>query len=115
VFENHRQNLSDDSTQLDKQESQLAALLAADPVDHNAVLSQIDRVTQARADLERVNSAMTLEMREVLTAAQWQQLQSQPRWPDGDVGAIRLYNPSILSPGGNGQRNSGQRSGQRQQ
>jgi Spy/CpxP family protein refolding chaperone len=117
AFENHKQNLSDESTQLDKQEAQLAALLAADPVDHNAVLSQIDRVAQARADLERMNSAMTLEMREVLTAAQWQQLQSQPQWLDGNLGAIRLYNPSILAPnpGGAGQRNGGQRSGQRQQ
>jgi Heavy-metal resistance len=116
AFENHKQNLSDESTQLDKQEAQLAALLAADPVDHNAVLSQIDRVAQARAELERANSAMTLEMREVLTAAQWQQLQSQPQWFDSALG-IRLYNPSILAPngGGAGQRNSGQRSGQRQQ
>jgi Spy/CpxP family protein refolding chaperone len=113
VFENHRQSLSDESAQLDKQESQLAALLAADPVDHNAVLSQIDRVTQARADLERSNSAMTLEMREVLSSAQWQQLQSQPRWLNNDVGTFRLYNPSILAPGG--QRSSGQRGGQRQQ
>src|SRR5215468_406909 len=117
AFENHRQNLSDESTQLDKQESQLAALLAADPVDHNAVLSQIDHVAQARSDLERTNSAMTLEMREVLTAAQWQQLQSQPQWFDGNLGAIRYYNPSGLAPnpGGTGQRNGGQRSGQRQQ
>ena len=117
VFENHRQNLSDESTQLDKQEAQLAVLLAADPVDHNAVLSQIDHVAQARADLERTNSAMTLEMREVLTAAQWQQLQSQPQWFDGNLGAIRYYNPSGLAPnpGGAGQRNGGQRSGQRQQ
>ena len=117
AFENHRQNLTDESTQLDKQESQLAALLAADPVDHNAVLSQIDHVAQARADLERTNSAMTLEMREVLTAAQWQQLQSQPQWFDGNLGAIRYYNPSGIAPnpGGTGQRNGGQRSGQRQQ
>jgi hypothetical protein len=116
AFENHRQSLSDESTQLDKQEAQLAVLLAADPVDHNAVLSQIDRVAQARADLERTNSAMTLEMREVLTAAQFQQLQSQPVWLDGTEG-LRLYNPSILTPnpGGAGQRNSGQRSVQRQQ
>jgi len=117
AFENHCQNLSDESTQLDKQESQLAVLLAADPVDHNAVLSQIDHVAQARSDLERTNSAMTLEMREVLTAAQWQQLQSQPQWFDGNLGAIRYYNPSGLAPnpGGTGQRNGGQRSGQRQQ
>lgn len=116
AFENRKQNLSDESTQLDKQEAQLAALLAADPVDHNAVLSQIDRVAQARGDLERTNSAMTLEMREVLTAAQWQQLQSQPQWFDGNVGA-RFYFPSTLAPnpGGTGQRNGGQRSGQRQQ
>jgi Spy/CpxP family protein refolding chaperone len=116
AFENRKQNLSDESTQLDKQEAQLAVLLAADPVDHNAVLSQIDHVAQARADLERTNSAMTLEMREVLTAAQWQQLQSQPQWLDGNVG-VRLYTPFGVTPnpGGTGQRNGGQRSGQRQQ
>jgi hypothetical protein len=115
AYENHRQNLTTDSAELNKQETQLATLIAADPIDHNAVLSQIDRVAQARADLERTNAAMTLEMREVLTAAQWMQLQPSPLWLAKDLTVRRLYFPSPGAAGGPGQRNGGQRSGQRQQ
>jgi len=116
-YENHKQNVAMDSAALDAQEKRLSELLASDPVDHNAVLGQIDRVAQARADLERTNSAMTLEMREVLTASQWTKLQSQPVWLSGDINVIRTPFGDVVNPnpnGGPGQRNSGQRSGQRQ-
>jgi TonB family protein len=78
AFENHRLELAARTETLTKEEAQLAKLLEADPLDRNAVYAQIDRVTQARAELERANSVMTLEMREVLTRAQWLQLQSPP-------------------------------------
>jgi hypothetical protein len=109
AYENHKQTLTANTQALDKEESQLAKLLAADPIDRNAVLGEIDRVVQARGDLERTNSSMTLEMREVLTAAQWGQLQAPPT-------AGRIYTPfgPIANPraGGPGQRTGG---GQRQQ
>ncbi len=79
AFENHRVDLATRSETLSKEEAQLAKLLEADTVDRSAVFTQIDRVTQARAELERVNSTMTLEMREVLTRAQWLQLQPSQR------------------------------------
>jgi TonB family protein len=79
AYENHRQRIALSTAQLEKEEAQLARLLEAETVDRNAVLSQIDRVTQARGDMERSNSAMTLEMREVLTRAQWMQLQPSQR------------------------------------
>lgn len=112
IYDNHKPNIASDSALLATQEAQLAALLAADPVDHNAVLAQIDRVAQARADLERANSGMSLEMREVLTASQWTQLQKLPV-----LGLIYTPFGPIANPreGGPGQRNSGQRGGQRQQ
>jgi Spy/CpxP family protein refolding chaperone len=112
IYESHKSSIASDSALLATQEAQLAALLAADPVDHNAVMGQIDRVAQARADLERSNSAMTLEMREVLTAAQWTQLQKPPAVINTPFPAQFPANPR---EGGPGQRNSGQRSGQRQQ
>jgi TonB family protein len=79
AYENHRQRIMSTTAQLEKEEAQLSRLLEADPVDRNAILSQIDRVTQARGEMERENSAMTLEMREVLTRDQWMQLQPSQR------------------------------------
>ncbi len=74
AFENHRSQLESSKQLLEKEEAQLAKLLDADTVDRNGVLTQIDRVVQARGEMERANSAMSLEMREVLTRAQWNQL-----------------------------------------
>ena len=76
AFENRRQQIMSSTELLEKEEAQLARLLEGDPIDRNAVLTQIDRVIQARGEMERANSAMTLEMREYLTRAQWMQLQS---------------------------------------
>jgi hypothetical protein len=79
IFEAHRQSLVSTRGQLEKEESQLSKLLEADSIDRNAAFTQINRVIQARGEMERANSTMTLEMREQLTRAQWTQLQaSQP-------------------------------------
>jgi TonB family protein len=79
TFESHRQDLATRTDTLNKEEAQLSKLLEADPLDRNAIFAQIDRVTQARSELERSNSVMTMEMREVLTRAQWMQLQPPQR------------------------------------
>jgi Spy/CpxP family protein refolding chaperone len=74
AYENHRLKIASTTNQLEKEELQLVGLLRAESIDRNAVLSQGDRVIQARGEVERVNNAMTLEMREVLTRTQWIQL-----------------------------------------
>jgi Spy/CpxP family protein refolding chaperone len=74
TFENHRQAIVLSTAALEKEEAQLARLLDAETVDQNAVYTQIDRVVQARGEMERINSVMTLEMRQHLTRAQWEQL-----------------------------------------
>ena len=74
TYENHRQAILSTTDQLEKEEATLARLLDTDPVDRNAVYAQIDRVTQARSEMERAGAIMTLEMREYLTRAQWEQL-----------------------------------------
>jgi Spy/CpxP family protein refolding chaperone len=81
AFENHRYNLESSQKLLDSEETQLGRLLQADTIDRAAILAQIDHVTRARSEMERTNSVMTLEMREVLTRPQWMQLQQQqPTW-----------------------------------
>jgi Spy/CpxP family protein refolding chaperone len=82
TFEAHRQNLVSRKEQLEKEEAQLGRLLDAESIDRGSIFTQINRVVQARGEMERENAAMTLEMRELLTRAQWTQLQtaSPVRW-----------------------------------
>jgi Spy/CpxP family protein refolding chaperone len=77
AFENHRQSIVSSRERLRNEEAQHARLLAADPVDEQAVLAQIDRVVQARGQMERASAAMNLEVRGYLTPAQWAQLRAQ--------------------------------------
>src|SRR6185369_17400344 len=80
VFQAHRQSLMSSKEALEKEESQLSRLLGAESVDGSAVLIQVNKVISARGEMERVNAAMSLEMRQQLTRAQWAQLQGQPTW-----------------------------------
>jgi len=115
TFESHKQNLTATKDQLEKEEAQLDKLLAADALDHAGVVTQINRVVQARSDMERANSLMTLEMREVLTKAQWTQLQAQPIVGGGlytlrtPAGTVLAPAAAPLQPGGIGVRGGGQR------
>jgi Spy/CpxP family protein refolding chaperone len=114
TFEAHRQNLVSRKDQLEKEEAQLSKLLDADSIDRGSVFTQINRVIQARGEMERENAAMTLEMRELLTRAQWTQLQaSQPLRLEAVVGAGFTGGGLgvSLAPAGAGGGRGGARSG----
>jgi TonB family protein len=98
AFENHKQDLATRTETLNKDEAQLAKLLDADAMDRNAVFAQIDRVAQDRSELERANSVMTMEMREVLTRAQWEQLHPQQRVRIGANIAITNLIMPVVAP-----------------
>ena len=51
-------------------------MMVADPPDAAKIRAQIDRVAQARAELEKANANMLLGMRLVLTLEQWQNSQA---------------------------------------
>jgi periplasmic protein CpxP/Spy len=76
VFEQNRSGLLDLLAAVRKEEAEMEPLLMADHLDDSRILAQIDRVTQARADLERANGRMLLSMRKVLSSQQWKTLQS---------------------------------------
>jgi periplasmic protein CpxP/Spy len=65
-----------------KEETAMEPLLAADQPDEGKILAQIDRVAQARAELEKANARMLLGLRRVLTPDQWKTLQADA--PKGD-------------------------------
>ena len=76
-FQQSRLKLIDLSAGLQKEEALLEPLLEADRPDESQVLAQIDRVAQARAELEKANARMLLGFRGVLTLEQWKKLQSE--------------------------------------
>lgn len=75
IFQQSRLKLIDRSAALQKEEVILEPLLSADPPQESAILSQIDRIAQARAELEKANARMLLGIRSILTHDQWEQLQ----------------------------------------
>jgi Spy/CpxP family protein refolding chaperone len=71
VFQASRVNLIDLKATLDKEEAILEPLLEAEQLDEAKALTQIDRVANARAELEKGNARMLLGFRQVLTSGQW--------------------------------------------
>ena len=76
IFQQNRPKLVDLHAAVQKEEETLYPLLNADSPDEAKVLAQIDRVAQARAELEKANARMLLAVRQVLTADQWARLRA---------------------------------------
>ncbi len=74
IFQDHRLQLIDLHAALEKQEAILEPLIEAGEPDESQVDAQIDKVAQARANLEKSNTRMLLAIRRVLTVEQWKKL-----------------------------------------
>ncbi len=77
IFQDHRLKLIDLKAALEKQEALLEPMIEADHPDESQVLAQIDKVAQARAELEKANARMLLGIRHVLTPEQWKKLEAE--------------------------------------
>ncbi len=90
IFQQSRLKLIDLHAALQKEEVTLDPLINADSPDETKILTQIDKVAQARAELEKSNARMLLSVRQVLTADQWTKLKAAraqrmaARGPRGD-------------------------------
>jgi periplasmic protein CpxP/Spy len=76
TYQQYRLTLVDLHATLEKQELQMQPLIEADQPDESQVLAQIDRVAQARAELEKADARMLFEVRKTLTPDQWQKLKA---------------------------------------
>lgn len=74
VLQQYRLKLVDVNGALQKEEIALEPLVGAEKLDEGKITAQIDRVAQARAELEKVNGRMLLQIRKQLTADQWRKL-----------------------------------------
>jgi Spy/CpxP family protein refolding chaperone len=79
LFQQDRLKLIDLTASVEKEEATLEPLLEVDQPDEKSVLAQIDRIAQARAELEKADARMLLGFRRVLSADQWRRLQAESR------------------------------------
>ena len=85
IFQQSRLQLIDLKATVEKQQVMLEPMLSANPLDVAKASAQIDKVAQARADLEKANAKMLLSIRGVLTADQWTKLRDR-RFGEGPGG-----------------------------
>lgn len=72
----HREKLIDLRANLERAELAMEPLMSADQPNDSAIVAQIDKVVQARGDLERANARFLLAIRDKLTSDQWKQVQA---------------------------------------
>jgi protein CpxP len=85
IFNSNRLKLIDQFAALQKEEAIMEPLVSADPPDEGKLLAQIDRVAQARAELEKANARMLLGLRRQLTHEQFLKLKAE-RPPRHEMG-----------------------------
>ena len=76
VFQQARLKLIDLNAVVQKEEAIMEPLVAAEQPDEAKIVAQIDKVAQARAELEKANARMLLGIRRALTAKQWEKLKA---------------------------------------
>ena len=76
IYQQHRLTLVDLHASLEKAELTLQPLIGADQPDETKILAQIDKVAQARAELEKANARMLLGIRRQLTPDQWKEIRA---------------------------------------
>jgi Spy/CpxP family protein refolding chaperone len=75
ILLDHREKLIDLRANVEKAELAMEPLVRSDQPNEGAILAQIDKLAQARAELEKANARYLLALRSKLTPEQWKQVQ----------------------------------------
>ncbi|MFP5237887.1 MAG: Spy/CpxP family protein refolding chaperone [Acidobacteriota bacterium] len=75
ILQDHREKLIDLRANVEKAEVAMQPMIQADQPNEAAILAQIDKIAQARAELEKGNARFLLALRAKLTPDQWKALQ----------------------------------------
>lgn len=76
ILQQHRTELIDMRATVEKAEIAMEPLINADTPNEQQILAQIDKIAQARAELEKANARFLLAIRAKLTPEQYRQLQA---------------------------------------
>ena len=77
ILLDHRKDLIDKRATLERAELDLEPMMQDDQPSEGQVLAQIDKVAQARAELEKANARFLLAIRARLSPDQWKQLKAE--------------------------------------
>jgi Spy/CpxP family protein refolding chaperone len=77
IFYQHREKLVDLRGAVEKAELEMEPLMRDDQPNETKILAQIDKVAQARAELEKANARFLMAIRNKLTPEQWKQVQAE--------------------------------------
>ena len=103
----HREKLIDLRASLEKTELEMEPLVSDDQPNEAKILAQIDKVAQARAELEKANARFLLAIRARLTPEQWKQVQTfranhrgmmRRDWRQGGPGQNRMRPDGATPP-----------------
>jgi periplasmic protein CpxP/Spy len=87
TLQQHRETLVDLRGTLEKAELELEPMMKQDQPNESQILAQIDKVAQARAELEKANARFLLAIRSKLTPDQWKQMEAdRASRPHGEFG-----------------------------
>ena len=98
VFQQSRLKLIDLSATLEKEEVVMEGLLKGPQLDDAKILPAVDRIAQARAELEKANARLMLAIRHVMTPEQWEKLDAQAPRPRHE-GPSGMGGPGHNGPG----------------
>jgi Spy/CpxP family protein refolding chaperone len=102
ILLDHREKLIDLKGNMEKAELEMEPLMSAEQPNEAKILTQIDKVAQARAELEKANARFLLAIRAKLTPEQWKLLQADRSGhrPERRDGAPEGREPNRPGPGG---------------
>ncbi len=98
IWQQSRLKLIDLSATLEKEEVVMEGLLKGPQLDDSRILPAVDRIAQARAELEKANARLMLAIRHVLTPEQWEKLDEPGSRPHHE-GPGRGNGPGAGGPG----------------
>lgn len=103
ILQDHRMKLIDLHANLEKAEVAMGPLMQAEQPNETQILASIDKIAQARAELEKANARFLLALRAKLSPDQWKQLQtmrSDREWRhDKDMRGPRHLQPGAPGAG----------------
>lgn len=76
ILDQHKPELIDLRAKVEKAEVEMEPLMRADKPDEGSILAQIDKIADARKELEKSNARFLLALRSKLTVDQWKQLEA---------------------------------------
>jgi Spy/CpxP family protein refolding chaperone len=109
VLQQSRLRLIDLTAALEKEEVIMEGLMRGPQLDDAKILPSVDRIAQARAELEKANARMILGIRHVLTPEQWEKLSYEESRGHRGPGSHGPGGPPPGGPGGPGSPHGGPR------